>query len=54
MQQESRKPAVLITGSSGFLGRAIARGLAERYRVIGLDVVVPEKGEADLETTGST
>ncbi|MER8519415.1 NAD-dependent epimerase/dehydratase family protein [Mesorhizobium sp. M0644] len=32
------RPTVLITGSSGFLGQAIARGLMERYDIIGLDV----------------
>ncbi|MCG6206422.1 NAD-dependent epimerase/dehydratase family protein [Rhodopseudomonas sp. HC1] len=35
------RPTVLITGSSGFLGQAIAKGLAKRYRVIGLDVMQP-------------
>ena len=36
-------PIVLITGSSGFLGQAIARGLMERYRVIGLDARQPRQ-----------
>lgn len=35
-------PTVLITGSSGLLGQAIARGLLNRYRVIGLDVTQPK------------
>src|SRR5688500_11016756 len=34
-------PTVVITGSSGFLGQAIARGLLGRYRVVGLDVIQP-------------
>ena len=45
-------PTVLITGSSGFLGQAIARGLVGRYRVIGLDVMqprVPLEGVDTLE-----
>jgi nucleoside-diphosphate-sugar epimerase len=41
MQEQSR-PLVLITGSSGFLGQAIAGGLiGAGYRVIGLDVRQP-------------
>jgi nucleoside-diphosphate-sugar epimerase len=39
---EQSSPLVLITGSSGFLGQAIAGGLiAAGYRVIGLDVEQP-------------
>jgi nucleoside-diphosphate-sugar epimerase/uncharacterized membrane protein len=41
---------VLITGSSGFLGQAIARGLIERYRVIGLDVKKPKAPLPGMET----
>ncbi len=44
MPPDDRKPTVLITGSSGFLGRAIADGLSDAYRVIGLDMVVPDGG----------
>jgi len=47
-QAKSRKDVVLITGSSGFIGRALGARLKERYRVIGLDVFVPPK--SDLET----
>ncbi|TIU66817.1 MAG: NAD-dependent epimerase/dehydratase family protein, partial [Mesorhizobium sp.] len=43
-------PTVLITGSSGFLGQAIARGLIDRYRVIGLDVAKPKHAPAGMET----
>ena len=44
------RPTVLITGSSGFLGQAIARGLMDRYRVIGLDVSRPKKPLPGIET----
>ena len=43
-------PTVLITGSSGFLGQAIARGLAERYRIVGLDVAPPKNPPEGMET----
>ncbi|RUV01320.1 NAD-dependent epimerase/dehydratase family protein [Mesorhizobium sp. M6A.T.Cr.TU.017.01.1.1] len=43
-------PTVLITGSSGFLGQAIARGLIDRYRIIGLDVAMPKHPPANMET----
>ncbi|TIN10690.1 NAD-dependent epimerase/dehydratase family protein [Mesorhizobium sp.] len=43
-------PTVLVTGSSGFLGQAIARGLIDRYRVIGLDVAKPKYAPAGMET----
>lgn len=44
------RPVVLITGSSGFLGQAIAQGLIERYRIIGLDVTKPKQSLPDFET----
>jgi nucleoside-diphosphate-sugar epimerase len=40
---DASHPTVVITGSSGFLGQAIALGLKDRYRVIGLDVKQPTK-----------
>ncbi|AZO63713.1 MULTISPECIES: NAD-dependent epimerase/dehydratase family protein [unclassified Mesorhizobium] len=43
-------PTVLITGSSGFLGQAIARGLIDRYRIIGLDVAMPKHPPANMGT----
>jgi nucleoside-diphosphate-sugar epimerase len=41
---------VVITGSSGFLGQAIARGLMGRYRVIGLDRDAPRTPIEGVET----
>ncbi len=49
-QDLSNRPAVLITGSSGFLGQAIAEGLRERYQVIGLDVRKPRQPVKGMET----
>lgn len=43
-------PTILITGSSGFLGQAIAKGLADSYRVIGLDLKKPSRPAVDIET----
>jgi nucleoside-diphosphate-sugar epimerase/uncharacterized membrane protein len=45
---KSPTEVVLITGSSGFIGRALAARLKERYRVIGLDVFAPPS--VDVET----
>jgi nucleoside-diphosphate-sugar epimerase len=47
---DASHPIVLITGSSGFLGQAIARGLMERYRVIGLDVKQPRQPSEGMVT----
>jgi nucleoside-diphosphate-sugar epimerase/uncharacterized membrane protein len=44
------RPTVLITGSSGFLGQAIAKGLKDRYQVIGLDVAKPKHPKPEIET----
>jgi nucleoside-diphosphate-sugar epimerase len=38
----SLRPVVLITGSSGFLGQAMAMRLLRHYRVVGLDTVQPK------------
>jgi len=43
-------PIVVITGSSGFLGQAIALGLLGRYRVIGLDVRQPRNAPEGRDT----
>ncbi|THK38967.1 NAD-dependent epimerase/dehydratase family protein [Ensifer sp. MPMI2T] len=50
MTEATNRPTVLITGSSGFLGQAIARGLRDRYEVIGLDVAMPEGRSETVET----
>ncbi|OAP36958.1 vitamin K epoxide reductase [Sinorhizobium glycinis] len=50
MPNDMDRPTVLITGSSGFLGQAIARGLEDRYRLIGLDVAAPKGSSNRLET----
>jgi nucleoside-diphosphate-sugar epimerase/uncharacterized membrane protein len=43
-------PVVLITGSSGFLGQAMAARLVRRYRVVGLDTVQPKQPLEGVET----
>lgn len=50
MQENTRRPTVLITGSSGFLGQAIAMGLKDRYRVIGLDLANLRRAPSWMET----
>ncbi|WOS65808.1 NAD-dependent epimerase/dehydratase family protein [Sinorhizobium fredii] len=50
MPNDKDRPTVLITGSSGFLGQAIAGGLKDRYHVIGLDVAAPKGSSDRLET----
>src|SRR5215211_6678704 len=46
----SSRPILLITGSSGFLGRAIAKRLTRRYRVVGLDSDEPKQPLDRVET----
>jgi len=43
-------PVVVITGSSGFLGTAIASRLMPRYRVVGLDTEDPKPPPAGFAT----
>jgi nucleoside-diphosphate-sugar epimerase/uncharacterized membrane protein len=44
------RPVILITGSSGFLGQAMAARLVRRYRVVGLDTVQPKQPLEGVET----
>jgi|TARA_R100001224_G_scaffold56892_1_gene33482 nucleoside-diphosphate-sugar epimerase len=37
LTDNSDKPVVIVTGSSGYIGSAIVKKLAARYRVIGFD-----------------
>jgi len=41
------QPPVLVTGSTGFIGRRVGRALAERFTVVGLDRP-PEEGPAEV------
>jgi nucleoside-diphosphate-sugar epimerase len=43
-----RKPAVLMTGSSGLIGTRVAQALEGRYQIVGLDVKPPDE-EAPLD-----
>jgi nucleoside-diphosphate-sugar epimerase len=43
-------PLILITGSSGFLGSAIASRLVQHHRVVGLDTAEPKQPVAGVET----
>jgi nucleoside-diphosphate-sugar epimerase len=44
----SERPIVIITGSSGLIGSALARQFAERFQVAGLDQVAPKQGEENV------
>lgn len=44
-----KEGVVLITGSSGFLGRAIIGGLSERFDIVGLDFDTPRAAQPDYE-----
>ena len=44
------RPLVLITGSSGFLGQAIAARLVRHCPVVGLDTVQPKRPLEGVET----
>ncbi|MCA1403295.1 NAD-dependent epimerase/dehydratase family protein [Ensifer sp. IC3342] len=50
MPKETNQPTILITGSSGFLGQAVARGLRDSYRVIGFDLAAPKGPSDSFET----
>jgi nucleoside-diphosphate-sugar epimerase len=44
------RPVILITGSSGFIGSAIAQRLAQGHQVLGLDSEEPREPLAGVET----
>jgi nucleoside-diphosphate-sugar epimerase len=44
------RPVILITGSSGFIGSAIAKRLAQGHQVLGLDSEEPREPLAGVET----
>ncbi|QDV72621.1 NAD-dependent epimerase/dehydratase family protein [Botrimarina mediterranea] len=39
----TEKPVVVITGSTGRIGSALARSLADQYDLYGLDITIPEE-----------
>ncbi len=43
LPETEQLPLVLVTGCAGFIGTAVARGLADGYRLVGLDIREPEK-----------
>lgn len=49
MAELTKKPMVIITGSSGFIGQAVTKRLTQRYKVIGLDQKIPQKSDDDTE-----
>lgn len=48
-QPPKRPETVIITGSSGFIGAALVRRLAKRYRVVGFDRDLPPQPPAEAE-----
>lgn len=50
MRGGSDAPVVLVTGSSGFIGSALARKLAEQHRVVGFDRAGPPIPPAEVES----
>ena len=43
---ENKKPVILITGSSGLIGTAVARGLSRDFEIVGLDAKAPAEKSA--------
>jgi nucleoside-diphosphate-sugar epimerase/uncharacterized membrane protein len=46
----SSADTIVITGSSGFLGRSIAEKLGKRFGIVGLDVIEPKKPVSGVAT----
>ena len=44
------RPLVIVTGSGGFLGRALIARLVERFTVVGLEAVMPVASPSSFET----
>lgn len=44
------KPIVLVTGASGFIGRAVIERLSSKYVLVGLDRAGPPNPPASAET----
>lgn len=49
MATDHKKPAVIITGSSGLIGTSICRELADRYAIVGLDIKKFDEPVRDVE-----
>lgn len=49
---ETRKPVVLVTGSSGFIGSAVIDKLAGQFELVGLDRKAPSQPPATAEFVG--
>jgi nucleoside-diphosphate-sugar epimerase/uncharacterized membrane protein len=47
--QREGESVVVITGASGFLGRALASRLADRYALVGLDFVIPDEAQPSID-----
>lgn len=47
--EERRKEVVIVTGSSGFIGSAVVKRLAENYQVVGFDRDTPPHPPAEAE-----
>lgn len=49
MSGPNNKPVVIVTGSSGYIGSAVVKKLAAKYRVVGFDRDVPPRPPAEAE-----